>query len=182
MLKMAQNIFCWGTTEWNTFSWKNKHAVVKGYFVGSLELQKLQVEHKIWIVFHQSLKFDYQLSDYSDYSDLAFTSIIQHKLEKPHMSNQALVNSKSQLKKYWLYFRNDINPLWVGVARCVLGGCCYRHKNRCLAPLLSLKIIYCARALINTSAINPCQFWELLQVNSCKKVMPKVEWWTSECA
>ena len=87
MLKMAKNIFCLGTTEWNIFSWKNKHAVVKGYFVGFLGLQKLQVEHKIWIVFHQSLKFDYQLSDYSDYSDLAFTSIIQHKLEKPRVSN-----------------------------------------------------------------------------------------------
>ena len=69
---------------------KNKHVVGKSYFVGSLELQNLQVEHEIWIVFHQSLKFDYQLSDNSDYSDLAFTSIIQqHELEKPHVSNQA---------------------------------------------------------------------------------------------
>ena len=36
MLKMAQKIFCLGTMEWNTFSWKNKH--------------------------FESLKFDYQLS------------------------------------------------------------------------------------------------------------------------
>ena len=59
---------------------------------------------------------------------------------------------------------------------------CADTKIDVLRPLLSLKIIYCARALINTSAINPCQFWEPLQVNSCKKVMPKVEWWTRECA
>ena len=87
--------------------------------------------------------------------------------------NLAFKKKKSCLTALIIHVRKII------VKRCVSSA---DTKIDVLRPLLSLKIIYCARALINTSAINPCQFWEPLQVNSCKKVMPKVEWWTRECA